>query len=102
MKLNKPVDGMAAAPGGGGYWLVASDGGIFSFGSARFQGSLPSLGISDDTSRTLLATADGGGYLIVCGDGTADDAGDAPQFGDVQSAVPGYSGTVVGAASVPG
>jgi hypothetical protein len=24
---------------GGGYWLVASDGGIFAYGSALFQGS---------------------------------------------------------------
>jgi hypothetical protein len=31
--------GIAAAPGGSGYWLVASDGGIFSFGDATFYGS---------------------------------------------------------------
>jgi hypothetical protein len=30
---------MAATPDGKGYWLVASDGGIFSFGTAGFQGS---------------------------------------------------------------
>jgi hypothetical protein len=30
---------MMPAPGGTGYWLVASDGGIFSFGSAAFEGS---------------------------------------------------------------
>ena len=32
--LNQPIVGMAATPGGKGYWLVASDGGIFSFGDA--------------------------------------------------------------------
>ena len=37
--LNKPVVGMAATPDRGGYWLVASDGGIFSFGDADFYGS---------------------------------------------------------------
>ena len=37
--LNQPVVGMAATPDGGGYWLVASDGGIFSFGDAGFHGS---------------------------------------------------------------
>ena len=37
--LNKPIVGMAATPDGGGYWLVASDGGIFTFGDARFYGS---------------------------------------------------------------
>jgi hypothetical protein len=30
---------MASTPGGGGYWLVASDGGVFAFGDARFFGS---------------------------------------------------------------
>ena len=33
--LNQPIVGMAATPDGGGYWLVASDGGIFSFGNAQ-------------------------------------------------------------------
>ena len=32
--------GMAATPNGAGYWLVASDGGVFSFGDARFHGFL--------------------------------------------------------------
>ena len=35
MRLNKPVVGMAATPDGGGYWLVASDGGVFAYGDAR-------------------------------------------------------------------
>jgi hypothetical protein len=30
---------MAVTPNGGGYWLVASDGGVFSFGNAQFYGS---------------------------------------------------------------
>jgi len=37
--LNKPVVGIAADPVTGGYWEVASDGGIFSFG-APFLGSM--------------------------------------------------------------
>src|SRR5205807_8094772 len=40
LKLNKPIVGMAATPTGGGYWLVASDGGVFSFGDAGFFGSM--------------------------------------------------------------
>jgi uncharacterized protein YkwD len=39
MRLNLPINGIAATPRGHGYWLVASDGGIFSFGDARFYGS---------------------------------------------------------------
>jgi hypothetical protein len=42
MRLNKPIVGMAAAPTGKGYWFVASDGGLFSFGATRFFGSLGS------------------------------------------------------------
>ena len=39
MHLNDPIVGMAATPDGKGYWLVASDGGIFTFGDAPFYGS---------------------------------------------------------------
>ena len=41
--LNQPVVGMAATPDGGGYWLDAADGGIFTFGNAQFWGSTGSL-----------------------------------------------------------
>jgi hypothetical protein len=34
--LDKPIVGMTATPDGDGYWLVAADGGIFSFGDAKF------------------------------------------------------------------
>ena len=34
---------MAATPDGKGYWLVASDGGIFSYGDAQFYGSTGSI-----------------------------------------------------------
>jgi hypothetical protein len=30
---------MATSSDGGGYWLVASDGGIFTFGDTKFSGS---------------------------------------------------------------
>ena len=36
---NAPVVGMASAPDGKGYWLVASDGGVFTDGDATFYGS---------------------------------------------------------------
>jgi hypothetical protein len=49
--LSAPIVGVAASPGsidpdsgrfsGDGYWLVASDGGVFSFGDAGFFGSVP-------------------------------------------------------------
>jgi hypothetical protein len=46
LALNKPVVGMAATPDGGGYWLVASDGGVFAFGDATFEGSTGSLALN--------------------------------------------------------
>ena len=36
--LTQPVVGMAATPSGRGYWLVASDGGVFAFGDAGSSG----------------------------------------------------------------
>ena len=39
MRLNQPIVGMQSTPNGGGYWLVARDGGVFSFGDAVFFGS---------------------------------------------------------------
>jgi hypothetical protein len=38
-KLNQPIVGMAATGDDGGYWLVVTDGGIFSYGDAQFYGS---------------------------------------------------------------
>ena len=40
IQLNKPIVGTAATPDGKGYWLVASDGGIFNYGDAGFYGSM--------------------------------------------------------------
>jgi hypothetical protein len=37
---------MAATPDGGGYWLVASDGGIFTFGDAPFEGSTGGIALN--------------------------------------------------------
>ncbi|MDA8311104.1 MAG: hypothetical protein M0Z46_10935, partial [Actinomycetota bacterium] len=34
------VVGILATPDGHGYWLVGKDGGVFSFGDARFFGSM--------------------------------------------------------------
>ncbi|HTU39475.1 MAG TPA: hypothetical protein VMF35_15860, partial [Acidimicrobiales bacterium] len=43
IRLNQPVVGMAGTPDGGGYWLVAADGGIFTYGDAQFYGSTGSI-----------------------------------------------------------
>ena len=42
--LNAPIVGMVPSTDGGGYFMVASDGGVFAFGDARFEGSCPGIG----------------------------------------------------------
>ncbi|HET9442893.1 MAG TPA: hypothetical protein VFO65_06190, partial [Acidimicrobiales bacterium] len=36
VEVNQPVVGMAATATGRGYWMAASDGGVFAFGDAAF------------------------------------------------------------------
>jgi hypothetical protein len=62
---------------GGGYWLIASDGGLFAFGDAAFHGSLgnnppptPIVGVAP--------SADGGGYWMLEANATVHAFGDAP------------------------
>ena len=45
--MNQPIVGMIGTRDGGGYWLIASDGGIFNYGDALFSGSAAPLGISN-------------------------------------------------------
>jgi outer membrane protein assembly factor BamB len=56
------------APPRPGYWLVASDGGIFSFGDASFYGSTGSLRLNRPIVG-MAPTADGKGYWLVAADG---------------------------------
>ncbi|MHB8219949.1 MAG: SpoIID/LytB domain-containing protein [Acidimicrobiales bacterium] len=96
LRLAAPVVGMARTPTGQGYWLVASDGGVFTFGAAAFEGSAAGTPAGRG-SVTLLPTLTGHGYDVVTGIGAVVPFGDAPQLGDLTTAVPGYRGGVVGA-----
>ena len=78
---------MAAGPGGGGYWLVAADGGIFAYGTAQFYGSAGSLRLNQPVVG-MAATPDGGGYWLVAADGGIFTYGDAPFFGSTGSHPP--------------
>ena len=62
MTLNKPIVGMASTPDGKGYWLVASDGGIFCYGDAQFYGSTGSIVLNKPVVG-MAATPDGNGLL---------------------------------------
>jgi hypothetical protein len=71
---------MAATPDGGGYWLVASDGGIFSYGDAQFYGSTGSLALAQPIVG-MAVMPDGGGYWFSAADGGLFNYGDAPFYG---------------------
>jgi hypothetical protein len=45
LHLAQPIVGMTATADGGGYWLVASDGGVFTGGDATFEGSTGGLAL---------------------------------------------------------
>src|SRR5947208_1606896 len=96
--LNAPVVGMPATPDGKGYWLVASDGGIFAYGDARFFGSMGGQHLNQPVVG-MAATPDGGGYWLVAADGGIFSFGDARFFGSMGGQHLAYP--VVGMAATP-
>ena len=106
--LVKPIVGMARTPDGGGYWLVASDGGVFSFGDAHFYGSTGGVRLAAPIVG-MSSTADGRGYWLVATDGGIFAFGDARFYGSTaagsspapsQPAAPGNPVPVNDAAAV--
>jgi hypothetical protein len=74
--LNRPIVGVSATGDRQGYWLVASDGGVFSYGDAGFYGSTGNLHLNQHIVG-LTATPDGRGYWMVASDGGIFTFGDA-------------------------
>jgi hypothetical protein len=66
--LQGAVIAAAPTPGGGGYWLVGTDGGVFSFGDARFSGSMGGTPLNRPVVG-VVPDADGTGYWLVAADG---------------------------------
>jgi hypothetical protein len=62
------------------YWEVAADGGIFSFGTASFYGSMGGTHLNDPIVA-MAATHDGKGYWLVASDGGVFSFGDAAFYG---------------------
>ena len=89
---------MAGTPDGGGYWLVASDGGIFSYGDAGFYGSTGSIALNRPVVG-MAATPDGKGYWLVASDGGIFAYGDAQFYGSTGGMA--LNKPVVGMASTP-
>ncbi|MBW3650016.1 MAG: S8 family serine peptidase [Actinobacteria bacterium] len=63
-----------------GYWMVAADGGIFSFGEAGFLGSTGDLRLNSPIV-SMARTPSGQGYWLVAADGGIFSFGDAKFFG---------------------
>ena len=69
--LVKPVVGMGIDRATGGYWLVASDGGVFSF-DAPFEGSTGGVHLVKSIVG-IAPVSDGSGYRLVAADGGVFD-----------------------------
>jgi hypothetical protein len=87
---------MAATPTGHGYWLVAADGGIFSFGDAAFHGSTGGLPIGTTVSG-IASSPSGHGYWLAAANGRVFAFGDAHAMSSVAPATP-----IVGLQVAPG
>ena len=89
------VDGPVAPAG---YWLVASDGGVFAFGDATFYGSTGGMTLNHPIVG-MAATTDGRGYWLVASDGGVFSYGDAPFYGSTGGMV--LNSPVVAMAATP-
>ncbi|HET6875139.1 MAG TPA: hypothetical protein VFH70_10190, partial [Acidimicrobiales bacterium] len=78
-----------------GYWLAAAGGGVFTFGSARYNGSMGGKHLNAPVVG-IAATPTGKGYWLVARDGGVFTFGDARFLG---SAVGRSSSPVVGMAA---
>jgi len=93
--LNAPIVGMVPSIDDNGYFMVASDGGVFAFGDAQFAGSCPGIGGCSGSAVAVMPDATGDGYWLVTSTGSVYTFGDAPYFG-----APGR-GTVTSAVATP-
>jgi hypothetical protein len=96
--LNKPVVGMAVTPDGGGYWLVAADGGVFRYGDAGFYGSDGGTSLNAPVVG-MAVTPDGKGYWLAASDGGVFSFGDAAFHGSAGGLH--LNQPIVGIASTP-
>ena len=100
---NGPAMVGAATAGPGGYWMAASDGGVYTLGNALFYGSMGGQTLNAPVVG-IASTPDHGGYWLVASDGGVFAFGDAKFFGSVPGQLqPGQSlnAPVVGIAPSP-
>ncbi len=92
--LNAPIVGMVPSSDGGGYFMVASDGGVFAFGDARFEGSCPGIGGCLGAAVAVVPDATGNGYWVMTSTGAVYPFGDATNYGQ-----PGQQGSNITSAA---
>jgi len=80
-RLNAPIVGMVPSFDGGGYFLVGSDGGVFAFGDATYEGSCPGIGGCAGAAVAVMPDASGRGYWLVTATGHVYTFGDATYYG---------------------
>jgi hypothetical protein len=83
------ISASVTPPAPSAYWLVASDGGLFTFGGVPFEGSAGGMVLAHPVVG-MAATPDGKGYWLVASDGTLFNYGDAVAAGSV-AALPAAS-----------
>jgi len=93
--LNAPVQSLVPDGDGSGYWLVASDGGIFAF-DAPFKGSMGGTRLAKPVTGMVRY---GDGYLMVGEDGGIFDFSSLPFAGSLGANPP--SRPIVSVAAVP-
>jgi len=79
--LNAPIVGMVPSATSHGYFLVASDGGVFAFGDAHFSGSCPGVGGCAGAAVAVVPDATGNGYWVMTSTGNVYAFGDAAYYG---------------------
>jgi peptidoglycan hydrolase-like protein with peptidoglycan-binding domain len=94
-----PVVSMAANPDGVGYWLVASNGGVFTYGAARFYGSAGDIHLNSPIVG-MAAVPGGTGYWLVAKDGGVFTYGAARFYGSAGDIH--LNSPIIGMAAVPG
>ncbi len=96
--LHAPIVGIAPTADRRGYWLVASDGGVFTFGDARYFGSMGGKPLAAPVVG-IAAAPDGNGYWLGASDGGVFTFGSAKFRGSAGGTH--LNGPVVGIAAGP-
>jgi L,D-peptidoglycan transpeptidase YkuD (ErfK/YbiS/YcfS/YnhG family) len=89
---------LTSLPGGGGYWITSSTGGVYAFGDATSYGSMSGHTLNAPIVG-MAATPDGKGYWLVAADGGVFSYGDAGFWGSAGALA--LNAPIVGMAATP-